>query len=395
MKTFSTAVIGGGAAGIVAAITAASAGERVVICDKMPQLGKKILASGNGRCNLLNKDLSEEHYNPAARSLVRSVFERAGLSVMTDFFKKLGLELCEREGRIFPRTNQASSVMRVLEIEIARLGIPLELGFDAVAIEAQAGGLRITSKSGAAIACRVAIIACGGRTYPAYGSDGSFYRVLERRGHTIVDPVPSAVPLVVKDQLCHFLQGQRMPARVRSLIDGKVASESDGELLFAQYGLSGTCILDVSEEISIAINRDHKKDVAVSIDLAPFMSLPELTDEIARRMRGGSAGEDMLVGILPNKCSRALAAFGKGKAARDVAAAIKEKKFTVLGTRGWNEAEFTSGGVSLKEVDEHSLGSKVQKGLYFAGEVLDVDGKRGGYNLAWAWASGMIAGRAR
>ncbi len=385
-------VLGGGAAGIVSAISAARAGESVVICEKMAQLGKKILATGNGRCNLLNDKLSEEFYNPAARQLVKSVFEKFGKAEILDFFKSLGLEVYSQDGRIFPATNQASSVLKVFEMELRRLSIPVELNFTCSSISFSNGRILVSSKEGKTLECRKVIITGGGRTYPALGSDGSIYEIVRQLGHSIVEPVPSAVPLVVNDPLCHVLQGQKIFASARSVIDSKEGSVVEGELLFTKYGLSGSCILDTSEEISIALNREHRRDVYVAVDMVPFMDRGKLKDELVRRKKANLSGAEMLAGILPNKVCAALAHILERDDLDSAVGVLKGMRFKVAGTRGWNEAEFTAGGVNVDEVHPGTLESKLKKGVYFAGEVLDVDGKRGGYNLAWAWASGFVAG---
>ena len=383
MQIFDTVVIGGGASGITAAISAKRKGRSVMICEKMPQLGKKILASGGGRCNLLNEKLDSSRYNPAARGITNSIFKKFGKEDIVGFFRGLGLEVYSDGGRVFPVTNQSSSVLKVLEMELKRLSAPVELHCELTDISFKNEEFCITAKKGKSVRCRKLILAAGGKTYPALGSEGTCYKFAKQFGHKIIEPVPSAVSLVAKDQMCHLLQGQKISAIARSVIDGKVKSEAAGDVIFTKYGLSGTAVLDVSEEISIALNRHHSKDVFVSIDMVPFMNPEELEAEIGRRIKKGFSREEMLAGILPNKFSGI-----SGKSA-DI---LKDKRFRVIDTRGWNEAEFTAGGVDTSEVDESTLESKLRRGLYFAGEILDVNGKRGGYNLAWAWASGFVAG---
>ncbi len=392
MTKFDVAVVGGGAAGIVAAISTKRKGNSVVICEKMPTLGKKILASGNGRCNLLNENLKEDYYNAKARDFVKSIFSKFGKDHILRFFSELGLEVYSDSGRIFPATNQASSVLKALEIELKNLAIQIELNFDIVDIFRSKEGFVLISKSGKKIECDNIIVAGGGKTYPALGSDGNAYKLAGKFGHTIVEPVPSAVPLVVKDKLCHALQGQRISASARSIIGGKTTKEAAGELLFTKYGVSGTCILDISEDISIAINRFGKKDIMISVDMVPFMKKEVLSNEITKRISRKILPEDFLVGILPNKFGSALKDILNKRDIDTIIEVLKDRQFKVLGTRGWNEAEFTAGGIDTSEVNEHTLESKLKKGLYLAGEILDVSGRRGGYNLAWAWASGFISG---
>jgi predicted Rossmann fold flavoprotein len=387
-----TVVIGGGAAGIVAAISKARQGAPVVICEKTSQLGKKILTTGNGRCNLLNDNLNENNYNESARTLVRTVFPRFGKSAIQEFFSGLGLHVYSQDGRFFPVTNQAATVLKVLEMELRRLDVPVRFGFNCNGVSVSGDNVLVSSQSREQIECRQVILTGGGKTYPATGSDGSIYQVAEQIGHRIVIPVPSAVPLVVKDDLCQLLQGQRIQAVVTTMIGGGKTEASGGELLFTRYGLSGTCILDISQSVSVALNREHIKTVRLSIDLIPSLDFGQLLRELENRHDSGMAAEDMLVGILPNKFCLALKGLFTANSLQAAARSLKSYPFVVFATRGWNEAEFTSGGVDVHDIDPYTLESKIKKHVYFAGEVLDVDGRRGGYNLAWAWASGYVAG---
>ena len=392
MTKTSVLVIGGGAAGIVAAISAKRKGKDAIICDRMPKLGKKILASGNGRCNLSNEKLDESFYNKVSSKLARSVFAEFGGVAILNFFKELGLETYSEEGRIFPVTNQSSSVLKVLEMELERLSIPVELSFEVCRVSRSNEGFVVISKDGRKIECSKLIMAGGGKSYPALGSDGSCYRIAEELGHKIVDPVPAAVALVVKDRICHILQGQKIFAAVKVVIDKKGVCSSKGDLLFTKYGLSGSSILDVSEEISIAINRHKKNNVFISVDMVPFMEEDALEREIEKRIKLIMKPEDLMAGIFPNKFGPVFKDRFNKADPKGIVKELKNRSFKVIGTRGWNEAEFTSGGVDISAVKERTLESVLVNGLYFAGEVLDVCGCRGGYNLAWAWASGFVAG---
>lgn len=392
MIKFSTVVVGGGASGMAAAISARLKGATVAICEKMPKIGKKVLVSGNGRCNLSNEDLNESHYNKTARPLVRSVLERFPPAKINGFFEDLGLRICSEDGRLFPVTNQAASVLKVLEMELARLSVSIEPGFEVTEITPSDDGFSIVSKSGREIRCGSVVMACGGNSYPALGSDGASYKLAARFGHKIVQPVPAAVPLIAKDPLCHVLQGQKIQAAAKSVIGGKTVREASGDVLFTKYGLSGAAILDISDDISIAHNRHKIKDVCVHVDMVPFMQEDRLQKEIRKRIEKGLSAEDLISGILPNKFGPALKSLLSTKSAEAIASGLKKKRFDITGTRGWNEADFTAGGVDAKEVNELTLESLLKKGLYFSGEILDVNGERGGYNLAWAWASGHVAG---
>jgi predicted Rossmann fold flavoprotein len=403
-ERFDVGVVGGGAAGLAAAISAARRGSSAVVLERLPRLGKKLLATGGGRANLLNENLAVSAFTSSDPGLVASVLGRFGKADIRSFFEGLGLRLqADESGRVYPATNQASSVLKVLELEIGRLGISVRTGFDAAGLAATSSGFSIASETGSKVEAGAVILAGGGKSYPALGSNGSCYALAGRFGHHIVPPVPSAVPLVVKDRMCHLLQGQRLSARVVGMVDGRVGGTAEGELLFTQYGLSGTAALDASEELSIALNRDGKRDVSVVVDLVPFMNEKELAAEFLKRMGAGWAARDLGTGLLPEKFGPVMEQFlraegagvrtgGTERKAAELASALKAKRFSVQGTRGWNEAEFTSGGLDCREVKARTLESKLQAGLYFAGEVLDVQGGRGGYNLAWAWASGFVAG---
>ena len=394
MREFTTAIVGAGAAGLTAAISAKQSGASCVVCERLPKIGKKILASGNGRCNISNEALSAENYNKESGALVTSIFGKFGASSIKEFFRGLGLRLITEDSRVFPATNQSSSVLKALELKVKKLDVPIELGFTADRIESKGKGFSIVSTSGGRLNCGSVIITGGGKSYPALGSDGSAYKLASLLGHSIVSPVPSAVPLTVKDPLCHLAQGQRIEAKIKAIISGQEAAESRGDLMFTKYGLSGTAILDISRDVSIALNRQPSKSVYLEVDIVPFIRDDELSDNIGRAINDGRADEDVLSGVLPIKISTALKGLISSGDPAIIARKLKSMRFDVIGTRGWNEAEFTAGGVDIREINSTTLESKIKKGIYFAGEILDVDGRRGGYNLAWAWASGFVCGMA-
>ena len=406
MTPYDVIVIGGGAAGMMAAITAKRRRASVLVCEKMPKLGTKLLITGAGRCNLLNETLDPSFYNSGGQVLVASVLGQFGKDAMLQFFKELGLAVyADETGRIFPVTNQAASVLKVLEMELERLKIVVDLGCEIQSVRPVKNGFEVRARSGEAETGRKIILCAGGKSYPALGADGNGYTLAAAFGHKILEPVPSTVALVVKDPWCHALQGQKVRVSVTSGIQGKEIRTATGELLFTQYGLSGTAILDVSDEISVAVNRARAANVSVAVDFIPFMEEKELLAELSGRLERGIRREDLTEGLLPHKLSavvlgeKEISRHHKEKGAdpfiQALVRTLKHKEFKVSGTRGWNEAEFTAGGVRVEDVDPVTLESKLQPGLYFAGEILDVQGRRGGYNLAWAWASGAVAGKTK
>lgn len=394
MQKTSCLIIGAGAAGMTAAIGCRRRGAEVLLAERLSKPGKKILASGGGRCNLLNDCLEPGMYNESGRGLVSSVFAEFGLEKLRSFFQSIGVETASEGGRIFPATNQAASVVRAFELELARLCVPVEYNAEAVSIQPHGGAFTVIFSNGVKIESGMVVFAGGGKSYPALGSNGSCLRIARSLGHRIVEPVPSCVALCSRDRLCHHLQGQKITARVSCLINGTAAASAGGDILFTQYGLSGTAVLDVSREVSVALGRQKKREVELSVDLVPFLGKETLAARIKERMERGLAAQDMLTGILPNKFSHALSDLIRSGNPDKIAGALKDRRFQVTGTRGWNEAEFTCGGVDCAQVQPSTLASKLFPGIYFCGEVLDVDGRRGGFNLAWAWASGLAVSAA-
>jgi len=250
------------------------------------------------------------------------------------------------------------------------------------------------------------ILSAGGRTYPALGANGSGYNLAEKLGHKIIEPVPSALPLVGKNPLSQELQGVRMEIEVSSIIEDKKVKTNTDEVMFTQYGLSGPAILNISREISIHFHREQKNSAWVKLNFFPGFAAPEVKKLLQKRWqkRPDQTVEKSLFGIFPNKIPAVLAKIAGINPHKKVSELSPDEQETfsqklsdfrirITGTRGWNEAEFTAGGVDTKEVKTGTLKSKLIPWLYFCGEILDVDGDVGGFNLSWAWSSGYVAGK--
>ena len=387
-------IIGGGGAGILAAISAARNGADVLIAERMPLLGKKVLASGAGRCNLLNETLDASFYNPEAAKIVEQVFRRFGKEDILSFFREIGLwTYAEEDGRIFPLTDKALTLMDLLQAVLARLGVKSQLNFSVQSLRFSGGQFIISASSGETLHADKVILAAGGQSYPMMGSDGSGFKLAKDFGHRIVEPVPATVPLISQDVWCRVLEGQKIRGRACPLLDSKkVMPWIEGDILFTKYGLSGTAILDISDPISVALNRRLTKKAMVALDLVPFLDEASLHREFERRIARGMTGNSIVAGLLPPKFALVLQDFLFPNKIKQLAGILKERLFYISETKGWNEAEFTAGGVGVAEIDPVTFESKKQKGLYLCGEVLDVNGRRGGYQLAWAWASGYLTG---
>jgi predicted Rossmann fold flavoprotein len=322
---------------------------------------------------------------------VKTLFSKFGKKNILDFFQEHGLNCYSDAGKIFPITNQAATVVKIFQIWLDKSNVEITLNFEVKSVRVCDGGFEIAGVDGRKIKCRKVIFASGGRCYPALGSNKSLYDVAAQLGHTLIEPIPSAVPLVTKDIFCHLLQGQKVFAKIKC-IEAKQACSSSGDLLFTKYGLSGTAILDISEYVSIALNRHRKMEVFIEVDLLPFITEEDLRLEFNHKLQRGFSFQDLTVGMLPNKFTGALKQILDTNVINNLIAVLKHKTFRITATRGWNEAEFTCGGIKTDEVNPETLESKLKKGLFFCGEILDVNGQRGGYNLAWAWASGFVSG---
>lgn len=377
------AVIGGGASGIVAAIFAARAGKSVAILEKNARIGKKILATGNGRCNFTNINAKVSDYNSDFVTHTLSCFPPQRT---IEFFEELGL-LCrtETEGRVYPLQGQAAAVLDVLRLELSRLSVKLITEFDADKLEKTKDGFKIYSKNRNIEASRV-IVATGGMASPKSGSDGAGYELLKALGHTKTKLVPSLVQLKTEKSI----------GGVRAY--GKVTTESGksdtGEIQFNNYGISGIPVFTIAKYA--------KSGETVFLDLLPDYTEDEVIDILKKRPK--QTMETYLVGILNKLLAQLLlkecgiVPLSRGsdslsdKEIIKIAKTIKSWRFNVTGTMPWDNAQVTAGGIELSEINPETMESKLACGLYVTGELLDIDGPCGGYNLQWAWASGALAG---
>jgi len=411
--SFDTIIIGGGSSGMMAALSVKHhhLEYSVAILDKTFELGRKFLISGAGRGNVTNKKLTD---NPSdffhgENVLLTSVFHQFGYADILSFFNSLGIPLAEEtkteSGKMFPVVDSARTVRDILIDALLEKETTIFCSVSALKIEKKDNQWNVVSDKETYTANTI-IIASGGKTYPALGSDGSGYQLLASVGHTIIPPVVSAVPLVSKNPLSHFLQGEKWVMRIDSFIANKKIAESIGEVLFTQYGFSGPAILDICRDISIRINREGKRDTSLRLSFFPYTSRDELEHMLLERFQKHPTLpiSHCLWGLLTEKIAGAVCGVSvipKDRIARDVTDEEKEKlihtltsyEASVTDTRGWNEAEFTAGGVEGSEVNPETLESKKAKGIYITGEVLDVDGPVGGFNLSWSWASGWVAGK--
>lgn len=378
-------IIGGGASGLSAAISAKRTNNknRVVVIESLDRVGKKILATGNGRCNLTNLNAKSVMYNDV--DFTQSILNNYSPEKVIVFFNSIGLmTVSDSEGRVYPMSNTATSVLDCLRFEVENCGVEFVTESHVDSIEKSDNLFIVNEKFKA----KKVIIATGGKSSPSQGSDGSGYKLLKSLGHTITDTYPALVQLTVKEKIVKSLKGMRVKCNVTLYDKDYLVDKSSGELLFTDYGLSGIAIMDISRSVKAG-------EYTCFLDMLPKLTEDEIVDFILSRLRCNNAlkFEDILCGLLPRRVSQCVIKRANCETAEVIAKMIKNFKFTVNGTKGFSNSQVTSGGAELKEFDPDSLESLKIKDLYCCGEVLNVDSICGGFNLHWAWASGITAGK--
>lgn len=406
-KTMVITVIGGGASGCVAAIGAARAAKdacvraRVVILEKLPVLLKKIPATGNGRCNLLNREPAPDRYHGDA-GIYERVFSRSGYDSLAGFYNSLGLRLAGEEGgRIYPASFRAESVVCALEREIRRLGIIAVTGCRVTGVRKTGGGFEIDTDAGVRRSDAV-IIAGGGRSSPAHGPDGSAFALAKSIGARITPFFPALTPLVLKEKN-PSLKGTRLRGKIEIVSGGDIVGSSTGELQFTDYGVSGIPALDVSGTAAKAL---ASGEVMARITTGCFADEKDAADALGGLF--GSYPDEPVVELLSSFVPRKLAiaklkncGIGTDSKAGGISGGVFDtlcsliysETFTVTGVRGYNDSQITAGGIAGESLTE-DLMLRSAPGAFACGEVLDVDGVCGGYNLTFAAASGLLAGEA-
>jgi len=400
MKT-EIAVIGGGASGLMAAITAKKSGKEVIILERKDRILKKVLITGNGRCNITNVNANISNYFGKNISSVENILNRFTPQDTMDFFNELGI-ICNEEnrGKVYPLSGQASSVVDALRFEAERLGIKIETEFYVRKIEKDGFKFRIYSEDRKKIEAGRVILAAGGQSYPELGSNGSGFELAKELGHSVTKLSPSIVQLKTEKHQVKGLQGIKTDVAVTAYGDNKKICTYDGELLFTDYGISGNVVFNISFVMPLYKNVEFEIDFMEKFD---YNELYEMLKE-RKRILSHLTMENYFNGMINKKLGQFLSKVSGieklSKPVKDLndsdikklCTVLKKYRVKILETTGFKNAQVTAGGVSLDEVNTETLESKIVKGLYFSGEVLDVYGECGGFNLQWAWASGYIAG---
>lgn len=400
------AIIGGGAAGLSAAIfihrqyPAAT----IAILEKNARVGKRLLATGNGTCNISNMDARIEHYHGASPAFALSALTAFSPEDAIHFFDSIGLSCSVREDRrVYPLCLTAAAVLDCLRSEGRACGVQELCGVTATAIKPQGNEFLISTDQGQTLIARTVLVATGGAAAPALGGGTAGYSLLTALGHTRTPLFPSIVQLRTDTTFIKALKGIRVDGRIRLLLDGKCCSEESGEIMFTEYGLSGPAVMQCSRPAADWERRKHGRLTAV-LDLLPTIDRRTLYEQLLRRRAlAGRNREDFLTGLCQKRVGQTMmratgltpltdpcATLTDAELER-LAALLKGWSLTVNGTQGMGGAQVTAGGIAVDECDPKTMMSRKIPGLFLAGEVLDIDGDCGGYNLQWAWASAHAA----
>lgn len=400
-------IVGGGAAGLMAAVTAKDFGIDVAILEGTDRIGKKILATGNGRCNISNISIAEPFVNFHSNNdnFFYDTLKSFSVRDTIDFFLSLGLPIVElQSSKLYPQSLQASSVVDIFKLALEDRNIPVYTNCKVKDIHKdKIFKLSTSNEEFKLFTCDKLLLTCGGKTAPKTGSDGSGYYLGKKLGHTSIEQVPGIVQLKLDYPHLKSLSGVKFDGYASLLIDGKEEKRYFGEILFTDYGISGPPILQLSGFASQAIARNKKVEIVV--DMLPKYSLEELEDFIECHFAILSHRPviDALIGVINKKLIPTVLKQSKisnihmpcyeldWKEKKSLLNTLKAWKFTCTGTNDFNQAQVTIGGIDTKDVYPETLESKLISNLYFAGEVLDVHGDCGGFNLQWAWSSGHRA----
>lgn len=403
MKAKRVIIVGGGASGLVAAIAAARNGASVTIIEQKDRVGKKILSTGNGRCNLTNEYMEPNCFRGDDTSIVSTVLEQFGYKDTVSFFEELGVILKNRQGYIYPISDQASTILDVLCFEISRLNVD-------VVLEESVKDIRKISKefsvktNKTSYKCDAVILATGGKAASILGSDGSGYNLAKSFGHSISTVVPALVQLVGTGNYFKQVSGVRTNAEVKLFVNEKCVASDTGELQLTNHGISGIPVFQVSRYAAKALL--DKNPVTAEIDFLPIMSEDELRKYIISRKetQGHRSAEEFFIGMVHSKLAimflkeAYIPLHISANEIRDdkwdkLLDFIKHFKVAIVETNSFEQAQVCAGGVCTNEVNADTMESNLVDDLYLIGELLDVDGICGGYNLQWAWATGYIAGK--
>ena len=402
MKQVKIAVIGGGASGMMAAISAGKSGASVTVFEASKRIGNKILMTGNGKCNFSNLILDDTCYYSKDKGFVREVMEQFSPNATKLFFEEAGMLVKNKNGYLYPQGEQASIVLDILRLKLKEYGVCVYTECRISKIQNQNNSFVIETENGKQYVFDKVIIATGGRSYPKTGSDGNGYKLAKKLGHSVMPTVPALVQLCGGDNFYNIVAGVRSEGVVTLYIDGEIARKERGEIQFTDYGISGIPVFQISRMAAYGLF--EKKQVVICVDVLPEYEIDKIKEFVKSRvlLHKNNTLEEFMCGFANKKlCLLAMKLLNKKTDSKvctmseeellQIVLKLKNIEFHITDTKGYETAQVTAGGVNVAELNS-DLSSKVVKGLYFTGEIIDVDGICGGYNLQWAFATGYIAG---
>ncbi|MDR1206227.1 MAG: aminoacetone oxidase family FAD-binding enzyme [Peptococcaceae bacterium] len=403
-------VVGGGASGMMAALAAGRSGAEAVVIEKNPRVGKKLLGTGNGRCNLTNENAGAGFYHGAHPLFAEHALSLLDPAAVRELFRGIGLETkAERDGKVYPLCDQASAVLDVLMFAMEKQGVAVHCGERVTAVRWELEGSRRTffveCASGGRYQGDCVILACGGKAAP--GCDGQSYELASLLGHRVSELFPALAQLKLEGDFFPFLSGVRIEGAAAVLKDGEEARRERGDLLFTNYGVSGPPILQLSRKAGEILRENDTAVCELRLCLLDRWRPDEILSCLERRFQilGDWPISQCLVGFVNKRLGQVLLKLAGLFHRKGTVSQLRREdverlgrlfwdwRIPARGLRGWTNAQVTAGGVLTEEISARSMESKLVEGLYFSGEMVDIDGDCGGYNLQWAWASGFLAGR--
>ena len=391
-KTYKVAIVGGGFSGLICAETLSCkfGGENVLLLERNDRVGKKILATGNGRGNFTNVNLSKEKYHSICGANISQILNKYGNKSIIDYFKGLGVDFSTEDGKVYPSSFQANSLLDMLRLKLEYLKTDVKTSSKVEKITKTKNGFKIVS--GEEFFAEKVIFATGGKAGKQYGTDGTAYEILQKLGHSVTKLYPSLVQVKTDTSKIKGLKGLKQEADLSVIVNGKPIVSFNGDVLFTDFGVSGNAVFYASAYLP------NEKPCQLSISFLPQKSKEEIEEFIFNKFKSVPyvGIEDCLTGVLNKQIGKAIIKDcnidGKSRSsAKKIAEKIKDFRLEVKGTLGFDNAQVTKGGIKFSEVDERTLQSKLVSGLYIVGEILDVDGDCGGYNLQWAYSSAKTA----
>lgn len=405
MEKKKTAIIGGGASGLIASYFA-SQKRSVTLFEKQKKIGRKILVTGNGRCNITNKNIETGRYHGHNPEFTKTVFAQFGLSETEDFFSSIGIPLIEEnDGKLFPASLQASIITKVFEYELTRRNINLQIHRKIEKIVPEKNKFRLITSGQEEEVFDSIILACGSQAFTAAGASTSGYELASSLGHKIYDPFPAILPINIPIKTLHTLQGIKWDCGVKVLYKEKCTASSMDELLFTAYGISGPASLKVSRSVNEHVISGRIPDI--SLDFFPSLNKSDLKNLLNNLLSDKNKKLSFaLLGVLKERMPEVILSLSKIDPEKRCGFLSENEKEIILSSlkdfriipgkpRSFDEAVAAAGGVSVNEIEPTTMESKIIKNLFITGELLDIDGDSGGFNLQFAWSTGAIAGMAQ